>query len=75
MKYLQSATTSQQRGLEREGNEALSDYRGAISQLINALPMTEVGFEILWCVWRIWHQVHINRDAFLIFIYFFSLFF
>lgn len=50
MKYLQSATTSQQRGLEREGNEALSDNRGATSQLINALPMTEVGFDILWCV-------------------------
>lgn len=50
MRYLQSATTSRQRGLEREGNEALSDNRGGTNQLINALPMTEVGLEILWCV-------------------------
>ena len=71
MRYLQSATTSRQRGLEREGNEALSDNRGGTNQLINALPMTEVGLEILeilWCVWRIWHHVHIKRDAFLILI-------
>ena len=68
MKYLQSATTSRQRGLEREGNEALSDKRGGTNQLINALPMTEVGLEILWCVWRIWHHVYIKRDAFLILI-------
>lgn len=45
MRYLQSATTSRQRGLERKGNEALSDNRGGTNQLINALPMTEVGLE------------------------------